>query len=309
METISRSPRARKRVGMRVIVFSIVGASVGATLIYVGISLCAADRLTRPTNRPSAMNLSESIREAQRWSTLTEDGLTLRGWYLPTDRRRQLIVMVHGLWGSWEEDMLDLGIKLHNRHFDVLLFDLRGHGESDPSRLSMGFRERADIRAVQLWAESQGFSDQRIGWVGYSMGGALLLLEAARNRSIRVAVTDSAYGDLHAVLRTQLSKESGLWSCFNPGIIYAAQLCYGLPSEGLDPIRFSKDWGERPLLLIHGVEDSVVPISQARELELAMGASCELYSWKDAGHIESYKKHKEEYVRKVGDFFDDHLGP
>ena len=309
MKAITRSPGVRTRVGRCMIVLSLVGVAVGLTSIYVGISLYAADRLTRPTNHPSTTNLRISIRDAQRWSTLTEDGITLRGWYLPTNQRRHLIVLVHGLWGSWEEDMLDLGTKLHDRQFDVLLFDLRGHGESDPSRLSMGNRERADIRAVQGWAQSQGFSDKRIGWLGYSMGGSILLLEAARNRNIQVAVTDSAYGDLHEILRTQLSKESGLWSCFNPGIICAAQLCYGLPSDGVDPIRFAKDWGERPLLLIHGVEDLVVPISQAQELEHAIGSSCQLYSWQDAGHIEAYQKHKEEYVRKVGDFFDRHLGP
>ena len=35
------------------------------------------------------------------------------------------------------------GADLHRRGFDVLLFDLRGHGQSDPSRLYLGRRERA----------------------------------------------------------------------------------------------------------------------------------------------------------------------
>ena len=138
--------------------------------------------------------------DAEAWSTRTSDGITLRGWFLPTRDRRQLIVLVHGMWSSWLE-MAALGRDLHNRGFDVLLFDLRGHGQSDPSRLYLGRRERADIRAVMSWAQNEGFTDDRIGWLGYSMGGSTLLMEAARNPQIHVAVIDSPYGDLPSFSR------------------------------------------------------------------------------------------------------------
>ncbi|HKI21316.1 MAG TPA: alpha/beta fold hydrolase, partial [Isosphaeraceae bacterium] len=132
---------------------------------YVGVAWFTADRLTRPTNRPLAMDPYRLSPDVEAWSTRTADGLTLRGWYLPTNHRRHLIVLVHGMWSSWLE-MAALGRDLNQKGFDVLLFDLRGHGQSDPSRLYLGRRERNDIRAVMTWAESAGFAEDRIGWLG-----------------------------------------------------------------------------------------------------------------------------------------------
>ena len=174
-------------------------------------------------------------------------------------------MLVHGMWSSWLE-MAGLGRDLHGRGFDVLLFDLRGHGQSDPSRLYLGRRERGDIRAVMDWAESEGFTNDRIGWLGYSMGGSTLLMEAARNPRIQVAVIDSPYGDLPKLLETQLSKHSGLPKWFNPGILLAARFIYGVRTDDLIPIRSAKSWGQRPLLLIHGESDTTVPVGQAYEL-------------------------------------------
>ena len=180
------------------------------------------------------------------------------GWYLPTHERRHLIVLVHGMWSSWLE-MAALGRDLHERGFDVLLFDLRGHGESDPSRLSLGRRERADIRAVMTWAQTEGFTYDRVGWLGYSMGGSTVLMEAARNPRIQATVLDSPYGDLPKLLKIQLSKHSGLPAWFNPGILLAARWVYGVRTDDLVPTRFARSWGDRPLLVIHGESDTIVP--------------------------------------------------
>ena len=169
MEPIARGRRIRHVAawifGLAVLLFG---------LVYVGISAFTADRLTQPTNRPLPIDPRRVSEDAREWSTRTNDGITLRGWYLPTEKKRHLLVLVHGMWSSWLE-MAGLGRDLHDRGFDVLLFDLRGHGQSDPSRLYLGRRERADIRAVMSWALAAGFTNDRIGWLGYSMGGSTLL--------------------------------------------------------------------------------------------------------------------------------------
>jgi pimeloyl-ACP methyl ester carboxylesterase len=286
---------------------------IGPTLLlfgalYVGVSVYTADRLTQPTNRPLAVDPRELSGDAREWSCRTADGLTLRGWYLPTRSRRHLLVLVHGMWSSWLE-MAGLGRDLHDRGFDVLLFDLRGHGQSDPSRLYLGRRERADIRAVMAWARSEGFTHDRIGWLGYSMGGSTLLMEGARNPDIQVAVIDSPYGDLPSLLQTQLSKHSGLPRWFNPGILLAARWIYGVRTDDLIPIRFARSWGERPVLLIHGESDTTVPVGQARELARTLGASCLTLTLPGVEHVQAYQYDPDGYVRAVGSFFNAHLSP
>jgi pimeloyl-ACP methyl ester carboxylesterase len=279
-----------------------------SALGYAGVSLITADRLTRSTSHPSRFDPRQWDASAVRWSTLTSDSITLRGWYLPTEERRHLIVLVHGMWSSWVE-MASLGRDLHGRGFDVLLFDLRGHGESDPSRLYLGRRERGDIQAVMRWADSQGFSHDRIGWLGYSMGGSTVLMEAARNPQIQVAVLDSPYGNLPKLLNSQLPRHSGLPSWFNPGILLAARWVYGVRTDDLIPTRFARAWGERPLLLIHGTSDSTVPFSQAEELARAAGNTCLTRLLPGVEHVKAYQSDPEGYVQVVGTFFNDHLMP
>ena len=182
-------PKRRGLLGVTFAALSLLGGG------YAGVSLLTAERLTRPTNHPLQLDPRRVSDDAEPWSARTSDGVTLRGWYLPTREQRRLIVLVHGMWSSWLE-MAALGRDLHQGGYDILLFDLRGHGQSDPSRLTLGRRERNDIRAVMNWASDVGFTRDRVGWLGYSMGASTLLLEAAQNPGIQVAVMDSPYGDL-----------------------------------------------------------------------------------------------------------------
>lgn len=275
---------------------------------YAAVSLLTAERLTRATSHPLEIDPRRISRDARPWTVRTADGVTLRGWYLPTPEQRRLIVLVHGMWSSWLE-MAALGRDLHQRGYDVLLFDLRGHGQSDPTRLTLGRREQNDIRAVMRWAEGHGFQRDRIGWLGYSMGASTLLLEAAHNPEIQVVVMDSPYGDLPKLLGTQLSKHSHLPSWFNPGILAAARWVYGVRTDDLVPIQAARAWGDRPLLLIHGESDSIVPVSQAYQLAQAAGASCFTMTVPGVEHVQAYRTDPPGYVSVIESFFRDHLSP
>src|SRR5262249_2399016 len=152
------------------------------------------------------------------------------------------------------------------------------------------------IRAVQGWAYRQGFTADRIGWLGYSMGASTVLMEAASNPAIQVAVIDSPYGNLPELLRTQLTKHSHLPSWFNPGILAAARLACGVRTDDLIPIRSATRWGQRPLLLIHGEGDTIVPVSQARRLAAAAGPTCRAVTLPGVEHVRAYDYDPERYV-------------
>jgi pimeloyl-ACP methyl ester carboxylesterase len=295
--TTERRARLGRRIG-RALVWVGPGLLGG---VYLAVSLFSADQLTRPHNHPPLLHPHAVSDEALAWSARTEDGLTLRGWYHPTAERRHLVVLVHGLWESWHK-MAGLGRDLHRRGYDVLLFDLRGHGQSDPSRMFMGRRERGDLRAVLAWATRQGFSPDRIGWVGQSLGGSTLLMEAAQNPNIRVAVVDSPFGDLPALLDEQLSKHSHLPRWFNPGILTAARLAFGVRTDDLVPIRAARSWGRRPLLLIHGESDTTVPLRQAYQIARAAGPSCEAVWLPGVEHVEGYRTDPVGYATAVDAF-------
>jgi pimeloyl-ACP methyl ester carboxylesterase len=275
-------------------------------IAYVGIALYTAHVLTRSNNRPPVLDPHAVGANPQRWVVRTTDGLRLRGWYYHGGSRRQLVVLVHGMQGSWAE-MAGLGRDLVRRGYHVLLFDLRGHGQSDPSRLFMGRRERGDIRAVLRWAKTHGFAPERVGWVGHSMGASTVLMEAAQNPEIRVAVLDSPYGNLPELLDRELTDHSHLPRIFNPGILFAARWVFGVRTDDLVPIRFARRWGNRPMLLIHGEADSIVPVRHARLLARAAGPHCAAVTLPGVEHVEAYRRHRRGYVAAVDQFLVENL--
>lgn len=296
-----RRPRVPRRVAVL-----IPSALLILAMGYLGVSFVAAERLTRPSNHPDAIDARLVSRDARAWSTRTADGLTLRGWFCPGRGHRRLIVLVHGMGASWAE-MADIGRQLRWKGYDILLFDLRGHGSSDPARLSMGRREREDLRAVLAWAEAEGYTPDRIGWLGHSLGAATLLMEAARNPEIQVAVVDSPFADLPALLDDQLTKHSHLPRWFNPGILFVAHRAFGIRTDDLKPIRSASAWGARPLLLIHGEADSVVPVGHAHALAAALGPACEAILLPGVEHVSAFRADERGYVARVDEFFDGHL--
>ena len=156
---------------------------------------------------------------------------------------------------------------------------------------------------------SQGFPADRIGWLGYSLGASTLVMEAAQNPHIQVAVIDSPFGNLPELLETQLTKYSHLPSWFNPGILTAAHLAYGVRTDDLVPIRSAHLWGQRPLLLIHGEADSIVPVSQAKRLAQAAGPWCRAVTLPGVEHAQAYDCDPERYVSAVESFFNQYLSP
>lgn len=286
-------------------------AGVAALLVvlggYTGLSILVADRLTAPTNHTPRLDpraIAEGIRP---WTATTADGVTLRGYYAPTGRSRRLVVLVHGMWSSWAH-MAGLGRDLHARGYNVLLFDLRGHGRSDPARLTMGRLEREDLRAVLAWAEGRGYDPGRIGWVGHSLGASTILMEGAGNPKLRAAVLDSAFGDLPALLGEQLPRHSHLPGAFNPGILTAAHWAYGVRIDDLIPLEAAPKWGGRPLLVIHGEADSTVPVAHALRLARTAGPSCRALVLPGVEHVGAYNSDPDAYVAAVDRFFDRHLG-
>ncbi|MFO0960633.1 MAG: alpha/beta fold hydrolase [Isosphaeraceae bacterium] len=299
--------RDRRRWGRA---FRRVGTGLGLASVagYLAISIMSANILTRSGTADAANAAAFALPEAARpWSVTTEDGLTLRGGWLPDPSSDRLLILVHGMRES-SEHLADLAVDLHRRGFNVLFFDLRGHGRSDPHRLTMGRRERADLLAALKWARGEGFTPDRIGWLGRSMGGAMLVMEGADNPEIGVVVLDSPYGNLPVLLDDQLTRHSHLPKVFNPGIILAAHQVYGVRTDDLMPIESARQWGDRPMLLIHGDQDAIVPIEQARSLAQAAGPSCELRILRGVGHVRAYRQDPSGYADQVAAFFRSHLG-
>jgi alpha-beta hydrolase superfamily lysophospholipase len=86
-------------------------------------------------------------------------------------------VLMHGLEGSKaNQHVLRTASVYSEAGYGVLMFDLRGHGESEGERTTLVYREVRDVRGALSWLEEErGFEPNEVVLHGWSMGRATVL--------------------------------------------------------------------------------------------------------------------------------------
>lgn len=240
-------------------------------------------------------------------SFVTGDGIVLRGWWFPSPGSARTIVGATGHKGT-KPDLLGIGSGLWRAGNNVLLFDYRGCGESDPAPLSVGFYEQRDLRAALDWAHER-VPAARLGLLGFSMGAALAILAAATDPMIHAVVADSAYATLQGVVAAAYGRyRVPSWPFLALSDRYNGWR-YGYRYGALRPIAVIGQLAPRPLLIIHGACDAVTPVAHAQQLYDAAGVGKALWIAAGAHHCGAYFLNRQEYVARVADFFARSLAP
>lgn len=114
------------------------------------------------------------------WRKTIQPGLTWRGWR-SAPSGKPLIQFVHGnglcclAYSPFLNELL--------KAYDLFLFDIQGHGDSDTGTQFLGWEQQAAIMS-DIWQvyQSEYGEVRRLG-LGHSMGGVLTLLRASRFKS------------------------------------------------------------------------------------------------------------------------------
>jgi uncharacterized protein len=186
--------------------------------------------------------------------------------------------------------------------YGVLMLDLRGHGESEGERTTLGYQEVRDVRGALSWLEEQGFEPGVVVLHGWSMGGATVL-RAAPGMGVAAVVEESGYADLPLLLRDRLPERSGLPSFFNPGIFLMAKVFLDFDPWAVKPGEAAAKLAEKsvPLLIIHSTDDEVVPFENA-EMLAASYPDAEFWKIEGYGHVEAYTH--PEYQQRLRNFLE-----
>jgi uncharacterized protein len=232
----------------------------------------------------------------------TGDGLTLRGWYFPTTSDRAAII-VHGKdsnrIGGEHRTIEKLADFLVGSGYSVLIFDLRGNGESDGDRFSLGYLERRDVAAAIDHLTGRGFREDRIALIGISMGAGTVLQSLLLHPNVGAVVADSSYADAPTIVTENLQTLAGVPSWFTPGVLLMANLAFGLDGGQVRPVEVVRAHPERAFLFIHCDGDELVAPHHARELRAAsanpgsdlwMATACQ-HSWAFNNYPTAYEAH------------------
>lgn len=237
-----------------------------------------------------------------------EDSVAIAAWWIPRPGSRAAVVMAHGINNSKGSEFggrwaTDVARGLWDQGLSVLMIDLRGHGESGEGRLAFGLREQRDVRGAAAWLLARGVEPGRIGALGISMGAAAAYGAAARTPAIGAVASDAAFADVGPVVRRAWPVVSGLPAWLWPPTRWMGFLVAGYDFAGARPVEQIPLLSGRPVLLIHGGADRLVPPVNARVLQSAHGGPSELWIVPGADHARSYAAAPDAYVRRLGDFF------
>jgi uncharacterized protein len=232
----------------------------------------------------------------------TSDGLELDGWYIPS-RNGAAVIAFPGRRGTQKPARM-----LARHGYGVLLFDRRGEGESEGDPNSWGWGGDADVKAAIDYLQRRSDVDpRRIGGIGLSVGGEMMLETAAETDELAAVVSEGAGA---RTLSEELDyDDSGVDQAL--GTLVAASKNAGIavfsnrtPPENLKSLAGRID-PQRVLLIAapnsgHGEELN-------RGYARAAGDSATLWEIPESGHVGGLEARPEEYERRVVGFFDTEL--
>jgi uncharacterized protein len=308
MEVRAARPRARRltRVATLLVAIAVAAGAVG----YLSISYVIADRFTHAERHPIGRGPQVAAATHEDIALRTSDGLTLRGWFFPV-RGDRAAILVHGRHANraeYQGRLEHIADFLIADGFSVLLFDLRGHGDSDGDRFSLGQFERLDVASAIDFVANRGFPENRVALLGISLGAGTAIQELLLHPKVGALISDSSYTDAATIVGEKLQQEAGVPGWFTPGGFLMSRIFFGLDLDQVRPIEIVRSHPERPILFIHCDTDGLIPVHHAQDLRAASAnAASTLWIAHGCEHAAASDLHLAEYRTRVTAFLDSQI--
>ncbi|MFJ5995618.1 alpha/beta hydrolase [Streptomyces sp. NPDC092370] len=258
-----------------------------------------AGHVARSTDRPHSETVAGTpVRGSSRTFLRTSDGVTIDAVYDPgpavydasgRPSGHPVFVVAHGFTGAVDRPHVRRVAQAFARYGAVVTFSFRGHGASG-GRSTVGDREVLDLAAAVRWARELGH--RRVGTVGFSMGGSVVLRHAALHREQTDAVV-SVSAPARWYYRGTAPMRRLHWLVTRPEGRVVGRYGFGtrIHHRAWDPVPLSPveavpRIAPTPLLIVHGEADGYFPVDHPRMLAAAAGDQGELWLEPEMGHAE-----------------------
>jgi len=235
------------------------------------------------------------------------DGLKLVGWFIPS-QNGAVVILQHG-YKSTRAELLNEAEMLYRHGYGILLTTVRAHDYSEGEMITFGMHEVQDMEAwYQYLLTRDDIDANRIGMLGNSFGGMLIIQYAAQNQNIKAVVADSAFSSLNDTVSTSVTYFTDLPAFpFAPLIVYWAEQETDFKTEDIDATKWIAQISPRPVFLMQGGADVVISANSGQRLYDAAGEPKELWFEPDLGHVDFDSDKADEFERRVVEFFDHYL--
>jgi uncharacterized protein len=287
-------------------------AVVVALTVWLGFSAWLTNGFLHPERDPLTTNPGRGglpYEEVRFPSASKAAPVELSGWLIPAEGLpKGVVLLCHGR-GANREAVLPHAFYLRKAGFTCLLFDFRAFGESGGDTSTIGLYESEDVLGAVAFVKGRPeLSGLPLGALGVSMGGASVILAAGRSPEIRAVVADCPFATLTRAMRQRFRALLGpAYGILYVPVRFFGQTALGVNSDDVSPLNAVRNFGDRPLFLIHGTADLTILPEDSRLLHDAAPGPRELWLIPGVSHARAFSTHEREYRERVTAFFTKNL--
>ncbi len=227
----------------------------------------------------------------------TSDGLRLKGWYIAS-RNGAAVISFPGRAASQKR------AKMLARHgYGVLVFDRRGEGESEGDPNLFGWQGERDIHAAVAFLQSRPDVDpDRIGGIGLSVGGEMMIEAAAESTELRAIVTEGASS---RSVRDEFANPETDWpAVVGNGVATTATALFtsNVPPADLQSLVSKISHGS--VFFVYGEQGQPAERPANNAFYAAARVQKEIWEVPGSKHMGGIDAQPDEYERRVVGFFD-----
>ena len=293
-----RSRRRNDRLVHRYLRRSLIGVGVLALIAIVLFPTALAYVVTHTLRGAvPAANLGADYEDV---AFQTSDGLRLEGWFVHS-RNGATVIVFPGRSGPQKQARM-----LIRHGYGVLLFDRRGEAASEGDPNIFGWVGDRDLHAAAAYLRRRADVDsERIGGIGLSVGGEMLIHAAAHSNAFKAIVSEGASGQS---VRDGLANGDTLDAFLGGG---ANTLATAVFTNTLPPPSLKSEIPKiapTALFLIYGEKGQNGSETKPNKLfYAAAGEPKQIWEVPNGQHIAGITTAPAEYERRVIGFFDEHL--
>ena len=297
-----------------------IGFLAGAYLGVSGVllkSLLKNDIITSP-NTPKDINL-----DYKEISFLNSyDGSKINAWIIPHSKKiseRPWVIIIP----DKRTNMIDpikgtLGLikGLNKEKYNILIYDTKNNNESYSRNYKIigELEQMQTIGAINFLKNELSIKEDKIALLGFGFGGSLAIIIGSKFQNIGAIISDSAFADLEILWKNSLKGIKKPFNYFIPGAKILANIFLQNNINDISPFAYLSQ-SEIPIMILHGLDDKIVPPEHGRMLARASGYDFvenkskkqKIIIEENIGHLDSFLSNPKQYVENIRIFLEDNL--
>ena len=308
-----------------VVVISVTGFFLlGRTAYFIagavtcGIAGEYSDLGNNPSNfstdwdKYSSVDYSEYFISEYESFNITNDGITLSGWWFDNQDSEKTVIILHGVGSSKQSFnvLLSAGM-LYNQGFDIVVFDYQDHGSSTcvDKVHGAGVHEAENTANIIKWlVNEKGKNKENIGLLGFSLGGMVALNTHYTSEDFTASIVVDPPVDFKTVMKEELEYQ-GVPGIVGPALRFYVRIANGEKLDRITPELALESGQKQEMLIISNLLDERVQPHHRDDLvviakRLGIDHTIKYYNY---GHVENVYAEVNNWDILINEFFNTEL--